>query len=183
MSSGATSSPVRPSTAASLVGLCPTTSARPPLGKSRHHSPQRATEQPGVVLDQVGVHLAHPLEAGALAGRPGSLAPPVLHHGAQPAHLGHGHVDLPCGATQDGDHPRGTRGAAADERGIRGGQSPPPQGLGLGDAAAGQLVPVVVGVPAQLHVAHGSIVSPGAGRHTRREHVGSRRLSWDPVAG
>ena len=67
--SGATTSAARPSTAASLVGLWPTTSARPSSGIAVEHAAKRSPQQHGLLLDEVGIDPAHRLEVGALARR------------------------------------------------------------------------------------------------------------------
>jgi hypothetical protein len=70
--------PTSPLTAASLVGLWPTTSARPPSGRLFGHPPHRPAEQLRLVLDKIGIDCPHLVDQGSLAGHLGGFSPPVL---------------------------------------------------------------------------------------------------------
>ena len=152
--SGSTVWPVRPATAASFVGLWPTTNARPPSGSDSTTPRSAAAQEAFLVVDEVRVDPSDLFDGGALARSPGGVAPAILDRRAEPCHLGDLHVVLPGGLAQDRQHLRGAGRAGGDERGIRGVQVLEADGLRVSHSSSSQLVPVVVRVPTQLHPSH-----------------------------
>ncbi len=110
------------------------------------------------MLDKIGVDRAHLLDRGALAGRLGRLAPPVLDRRPEPRFRDDRNLVLTGCTSQNAKHLGGALGAGGHERRIRRMQPGPADLLGVCDALFAELVAVVVGVPAQLDVSHGHIL-------------------------
>ena len=150
---GGTSCPVRPSTAASLVGLWPTHRRRPSPG-SCAKTPRSAAPRTTVSLStSSGSSCAHRLEVSATAGL-ARLAPAVLDDGAEAGFHAHRHLLLPGRGAQCGHHLVSAGGSGGDEQCVRRVQTGTADPFRRGQPLFGELIAVVVGVSTNLDVLH-----------------------------
>src|SRR5262249_16343175 len=117
--SGGTTCPASPSTAASLVGLCPITSAPPSPRTPPPPRPRPPPTPPRPPLDEVGVDCPRGTRVRALPGCLGRLPPPVLDRGQQTSRHGDGDVVLAGGMPQDFQHLGSAGGTGGHECCIR----------------------------------------------------------------